>query len=174
MLSLAPGVIIVVRRRESGQTRLACVDTVTKGGRVVAWWPSQERRRRGTRTKPATLNPEHDEVVRIATPEERDHFHAVTRALAPEGYDPRPGEVVVLRPERKRAGGELVFCMSTSARGPRVQRNDGSPLTVSVASIERRATNAERKRFFESSPMPSAPRPRAQAPRPKPNTRTPR
>lgn len=151
MLSLAPGVVIVVRNRETGLTRLACVDTVTKSGRVVAWWPSRMRAKRGTRTKPATLNPDRDQVVRVATPEERDYFRSVAEVARGDGYNPRPGEVVMLRASGRNPAG-LALCFSTSPRGPRVYRLGGRrELTVPVERIERRATDAERRAFFAQS-----------------------
>ncbi|GIK18659.1 MAG: hypothetical protein BroJett004_08230 [Planctomycetota bacterium] len=148
MLSLAPGVVIVVRNRETGLTRLACVDTVTKSGRVVAWWPSRMRAKRGTRTKPATLNPDRDQVVRVATPDERAHFFSVVDAVKPGGYDPRPGEVVVLRAHR-RVPETLVLCVGSSARGVKVRvHRSGREITVPIDRVLRRATDEERRYWF--------------------------
>lgn len=151
MLSLAPGVVIVVRNRETGLTRLACVDTVTKSGRVVAWWPSRMRAKRGTRTKPATLNPDRDQVVRVATPDERAHFFSVVDAVKPGGYDPRPGELVVLRAHRGTPE-QVVLCISTSARGPRVRFiGTGRELTVPIDRVLRRAIDEERRTYFREA-----------------------
>lgn len=74
MLRLAPGDVILLRQRDSGQEHLAHVDHVTKGGRVVAWWWSRMRDRAGKRTKPVTLDPARYQIVRLATSSECRRF----------------------------------------------------------------------------------------------------
>ena len=76
-MRIQPGDHIIVQQRDSGQIRIACVDNVTKGGRVVAWWYRLSFRRGnvvGEPTKPRALDPNKETVVCLATVEEAAAF----------------------------------------------------------------------------------------------------
>lgn len=79
-----PGDAVMLRRTDNGTTFPALCTRVTKGRRVECSWECQDRRRRGTRTRPALLDPDRILIVGRAPDDEAEKLRGMPDWSKPE------------------------------------------------------------------------------------------